>query len=257
MDVLSMTSLDYEEENVFKHGPPANNLRDTYKVTQTNALVEAGYRLSLEEKRLILSAIAVIDPRGDIFPEITISARDYANLFNLKPSTAYEQLKEASNKLYDRDIRFKDGNKEERIRWIYKKAEYHHGHGAVTLSFSPDLYPHLSNLSKGNFTSYTIENVKTLKSIYSIRLFELLMQYRKEGKRFITISDLRNIFDLQDKYQLYSELRRCVIDPAIKELNKKSCLEVTYSPQKRNKTVVTLWFYFEEKKAYCNIDAVA
>lgn len=249
MGAAAMESVNHEKKGKApKQAPASNNLRDSYKVTQTNALIEASYRLTLEEKRLILAAISVIDPRGNIPPEITISASDYANIFDLKMPAAYQQLQDASNRLYERDIRFKEGNKEGRLRWIYKKADYHHGQGAVTLSFSPDLHPHLSNLSRGNFTSYTIENVKTLKSTYSIRLFELLMQYKKEGKRFITIADFRNMFDLQEKYQLYSELRRCVIEPAIKELNQKSCLEVSYKPQKKNKTVVNLWFYFEEKK---------
>ncbi|MBX9705491.1 MAG: replication initiation protein [Gammaproteobacteria bacterium] len=225
-----------------------NNLRESYKVTQTNALIEASYRLTLEEKRLILAAISVIDPRNDIPPKITISASDYAKIFDLKMPAAYQQLKDASDRLYQREIHIKGANKDVSLRWIYEKAVYHQGHGAVSLSFSPTLHPHLSNLSKGNFTSYTIENVKTLKSTYSIRLFELLMQYKKEGKRFITINDFRNMFELNDKYQLYSELRRCVIEPAIEELNKKSFIEVRYKPEKKNKSVVNLWFYFEEKK---------
>jgi plasmid replication initiation protein len=221
-------------------------MKDSYQVTQSNSLIEASYKLTLEEKRLVLIAISLIDSRSGIVPdEITITAANYAKIFDIKVQVAYTQLQEAKDRLYERDIRFRDGTSDARQRWVDRVV---YDSGALTLSFSKHLYPYLVNLSRGNFTSYALAQVKPLKSTYSIRIFELIFQYMKEEKRFITIEDLRNILDIGEKYPLYADLRKCVIEPAIKELNLKTILDIKCVPEKKGKTVAKLWFYFTEKK---------
>ena len=222
-------------------------IKENYTVTQSNKLVEASYRLTLEEKRLVLMAMSVIDSRSMSVPEeITVTAADYARVFGITVQAAYGQLKEAGDRLYDRDIQFKEKGGEARQRWIEKLGKY--DSGCIKVYFAKQLHPHLIDLSRGNFTSYALAQIKPLKSIYSIRIFELVFQYFNEGKRFITVNDFRTILDLQDKYPLYADLRKCVIEPAIKELNQKTTLDIKYSPEKKGKTVAKLWFYFSEKK---------
>jgi len=216
------------------------------KVTQSNSLIEASYKLSLEEKRLIIVAISKIDSRKTLPPVIEITAAEYASVFGLKIQAGYTQLDDASNKLYERDIKFKEGKALTRQRWIHR-AKYYPGEGRVEISFSPTLYPYISEI-KDNFTSYQLTNVKQLKSIYSIRLYELLWKYISEGRRWITITDLRSMFELEDKYEKYADMRKCVIEPALAEINKKTNLDVRFEPEKQGRVVVKLWFYFTEKK---------
>lgn len=238
--MMGMEELELEQAST--------ELKDFFKVTQANVLVEAQYKLTLEEKRLVLSAISLINPRMDVPREITIAAKEYAKIFNIKVQVAYVQLKDASNRLYERDIRFKeDSDTEGRQRWV-DRVTYNKKQGSVTLSFSSHLHPHLARLNKGGFTSYALANIGPLKSIYSVRIFELLSQYRSERSRFISVQNFRAMFELEDKYSLFSALRRNVIEPAIAEINKKTMLDVTFAVEKRGKTVVKLWFHFSEKR---------
>ncbi|MBN4881771.1 replication initiation protein, partial [Providencia stuartii] len=76
---------------------------------------------------------------------------------------------------------------------------------------------------QGQFTKIVIKNVSTLKSVYSIRLYELLIQFKVIGDRLISIDDFRSMLGLDEKkYATVKSLNQCVIKPAIKELNQKA-----------------------------------
>lgn len=241
---LTLTNSTYI--TVGRNGKGIPYMKSSHLVTQTNELVEASYRITLDEKRLLLSAISQIDSRGEIPPEITVSAEDFANVFGLQVESTYSQLQDAGTRLYERDMFFKSRGDKGRQRWV-DRIVYHDKQGKISLSFSAHLHPHLSQLI-GKFTRYTLENVKNLKSIHSIRLYELLAQYLEEGSRFIGVDDLRVMFDLIDKYPKYADLRKWVIDPAVEEINTKSNLMVSYKPEKKGRTVVRLWFTIADKK---------
>lgn len=217
-------------------------------VTQANQLIEASYRLTLEEKRLIIICISKLHRKKEIPDEVSITVEEYASTFDLGMKSAYKQLKEAKDRLYDRDIKFRNDAVSRRLRWVYG-VDYHEGQGMVTLKFSPEIKNHIGFL-KNQFTPYRLNNVKSLKSTYSIRLYELLSQYLQDGQRWILVDDFRSMFELEDKYPKYADLRKWVIEPSVDELNTKSNYEVTFKPEKNGRNVVKLWFYFKEKKQF-------
>ena len=91
--------------------------------------------------------------------------------------------------------------------------------------------PFLSNLST-EFTKYLASDLIGVTSTYAIRLYELLVQYQSIGKREISVVDLRWMFELQNKYPVWADLKRWVIDQAVKEINEFSPLSVTYETKK-------------------------
>ena len=216
-------------------------------VTKHNDLIEASYKLTLEEQRLLLSCIAQIDSRlhKNVPDKITITASEYADQFGIQLKHAYEQLKKGVNRLYERDIKIKTNGEKERLRWVYR-VTYYEKRGYVSLKFSPDVKPYLGQLN-GFFRSYQLKNISSLKSTYSIRLYELLNQWKDTGKRFIKVSDLRDMLQLQERYPRYADMKRWVIEPAVKELNEKTDLVVEYNTEKQGRKVVKLSFFFSTK----------
>ncbi|MFK0569727.1 replication initiation protein [Endozoicomonas sp.] len=63
-------------------------------IVKHNHLIEASYRLNLDEQRLVLACIAKIDPRvGKDFPdEITVTAQEFSHHFGLKLTDSCELL---------------------------------------------------------------------------------------------------------------------------------------------------------------------
>jgi plasmid replication initiation protein len=221
--------------------------KTNFVVTKSNHLIEASYRLNLDEQRLVLSCIAKIDSRKQAPDLITVTVDDFAEAYGLDMKNAYVQLRNATDSLYERDIKIKDENlkTKERIRWV-QRVKYYEGEGKVDLAFSDVVKTYLGGLSS-RFTSFKLKQVSSLQSVYSIRLFELLTQFQSLGERTIRVQDLRVMLGIEeDKYAKFAGLKRRVIDPAVKELNAKTNFAVGYKPIRDGRAIVALEFSFKE-----------
>lgn len=215
------------------------------RVTKSNALVQAAYKLKLNEQRLLLAVIARIDPRIPMRSHtFTITAGEFAEIFDLEMQSAYEALQDASDTLFERDIRTSDGHSKSRFRWV-DKVSYVPGESRVELTFTHHVVPYLSKLHQ-NLTSYGLHQVANLKSTYSIRLFEMLAQFRKTGWLQISVDDFRERLMLTDTYKRFDNLRARVIQPAVNELQQKSNLTISWEPIREGRKVVSLLFQFKE-----------
>ena len=119
-------------------------------VVKSNRLVEASYRLTLVEQQIILFAIcrAREEQRG-LSPDtsVTITAADFSAMFGTNKTKVYQQLKEAMDTLYKRDVRIHDTHPKTgkprivNTRWISDKA-YIDGAGMVEITFAPKMIPY-------------------------------------------------------------------------------------------------------------------
>src|SRR5260363_194841 len=91
--------------------------------------------------------------------KIKLTATEYAETFNLDPTTAYEQLKSVSKTLLDRMIRreeqTKRGFRVHLDHWV-SGITYHEGKAWVELRFSHEATPYLAML-RGNHTTYLLK----------------------------------------------------------------------------------------------------
>ncbi|MDI2091314.1 replication initiation protein [Commensalibacter sp. TBRC 16381] len=130
-------------------------------------------------------------------------------------------------------------------RWIQEGAKYFNGEGKVKIVFSDSIMPYFTQL-KGQFTSIILKNISSLKSSYSIRVYELLRQFKIIGSRTITVTKLRSILEVEDKYKTFKSFNQWVIQPSIKELNEKSNLTMITQTIKVGRNVKSLQFDFKE-----------
>jgi plasmid replication initiation protein len=216
-------------------------------VTKSNHLIEAGYKLSLNEQRLILSAISQLDSRKPIPKdnEFTITAAEFSKSFDIPLNQAYETLDEAASKLYDQDIKTYDrgAKTRERFRWV-DRVKYWDGEAKVTLSFSRWIVPYLTLLHQ-QFTSYELKQVSQLKTAYAIRFYEILIQFIKTGERYITLKRLKELLELSDQYPRFYDLKRYVITPSILDINRTTNLTVEWDVIKKGRTITGLMFVFQ------------
>jgi len=218
-------------------------------VVKSNRLIEAGYKLNLQEQRIILFCITKIKSKEPL-PSKTfcISASDYAEMFGIKTKNAYKELKETINSLYNRNVKIynKESNIEGEFRWVQKKL-YFNNDGYAEVTLTDELIPFLSELQE-TFTMYNIENVSGMKSVYAIRMYELLKQFKAFGKRKITLDWLKERLQIENIYSAFADLKRRVIDPALKEINELSDLSVSYILDKQNsRKVKEIEFVFHKK----------
>ena len=212
-------------------------------VVKHNHLNRASYTMTLDERRLILSCISRINPRETMPDEITVHASDFAHHWGINPKYAYDQLKEARQNLYDRNIRLHDGKgKVTDMRWVYR-ASYADGAGYISMAFSPDIKPYLTDL-KSHFTSYHLTDIKSFKSGHAIRLYELLMQFKKNGWFDEDLEVLKSMFGVEDNYSRWVDFKKYVIEVGIKEINESTNYTVKYSTKKRGRKISRVVFTF-------------
>ncbi|MHC6275602.1 replication initiation protein [Escherichia coli] len=219
---------------------------------KSNALIEASYKLTLQEQRFLLVCISRLksgedSPSPDEQKTMTITAAEFHDAFpDMGRQHAEARLKEAIDRLWDRSVIIKnEENEKSSAGW--SRAQYFKGEAKVDITFSDAIMPYLTQL-KGQFTRVVVKNVSSLSSTYSIRIYELLQQFRSTGDRTIAIDDFRTMLAVEDKYQQFKDLNKMIIKPAIAELSKKGDLVVTVETIKKGRTVVALHFRFKEDK---------
>jgi plasmid replication initiation protein len=222
-------------------------------VYKANDVIEAGYKLTLNEQRVVLACIAQVHSKEALLitDEFELSAKDFAQLFSVSDDNAYQALIEVTESLFNRyvvvDNPYPDRPRVKRLkmRWI-SSIKYIPDEGRAILSFSKDMLPYLSEL-KGKFTRYDLEHIGNMTSIYGIRLYELLMQWQTTGTRTVEIDWLKKQFEIEDKYAAIKDLKKYVIDPAVNDINKNSNYNASWTQRKTGRRVTHLTFEFSEK----------
>jgi plasmid replication initiation protein len=218
-------------------------------VYKSNHLIESAYKLNLNEQRVLLICIGMITSNEpmSINDKFEVSAKNFAKIFDIDERGAYDQLRDVAISLHNRKITIHDNKKLITTSWISGFVEYKDSTGIIELWFSQLILPYLADL-KSQFTRYDLSNISGMSSIYGIRLYELLMQWRTKGKREIEISWLKERFEIANNYNSISDLKKYVINPAVNNINNVSNLNVTHTYRKTGRTVSHIIFEFNEKK---------
>ena len=215
-------------------------------IVKSNQVIEASYTLTTIEQRLILSAIAQV-PKGEEISDDVLYPLTTKNLVKLggDGKASHKEFKDAVNRLYERSIVLRDGDESDSFRWIQEKV--FNGSKVAFIRFSKPILPFLSNL-KSEFTKYLESDIVGMSSPYSIRFYELIMQYRSVGHREISLENLRWMFQLQNKYPVWADLKKRVIEQATKEINEHSPYNLTIEPKRTGRKITSIVLKFQDKK---------
>jgi len=223
-------------------------------IVKSNAIINAHYKLTLAESRLLLACISQIDSKTPRDPNepFLVHVSEIQDLVKEEGSdNSYRDLKAAVARLYERSIVVKTAEKTTSTRWVSEQAIYNSGEGKVEMRFTPEVLEYLTEL-QGSFTQYKLQYVTQFTSVYSLRIYELLAQWQGRGTREVGVDELRNKLQLGDQYPKAYDLKRFVIDRALADINKHSNLRVSYGQRKNGRNVVAFQFKFEQKDAMQN-----
>lgn len=218
-------------------------------IVKSNELIEASYKITLDEMRILLMTIGKIDPfapnhRRDF--EFTVA--EFAERFGVDTKIAYQQIQKAVDMLGGRWAVIEKTSKFERKVTFLTEQVYFKGEGKFQIILHEKLMPFVSEIS-GKFTRYNLEYIAKFKSFYAMRIYEIVAQFRnsKEKCRDVLLSDLKEWLQVTDKYDRWNNFKQWVLEPAIAEINEKSDLAIEVVPLKRGRAIHTLKFLINLK----------
>lgn len=226
-------------------------------VNVSNQITRSAQGLGLAQKRIMALAIAKNDSKSCAHIvknklggwAIRLTAKDYADTYEVDVTNAYHQLRTATDGLLKTiwEIVETKGHRTTRTRgsWLYT-ATYHDQKGMIDLAFHPEVAPHLLALER-EFTTYKLKHAAALRSIYSWRLYECLQSWKTTSQWTVSIEDFHKIMETPPAYLTdFGQTRRHIIQQAVKELTRKNNMLITWTARKEGRNVVELTFNFEQ-----------
>lgn len=249
--------LEEVEKNVHRQELTFN--MENYVVIANNMLTHSASNLTLDELKLLRFIIMQTKKGDKELYEFELSAKDFAKLLevNIKTNDLYKRLKTMVKHLMQEVIYIGDDSKQEWIMFHWVDV-CRYSQGKIQIKISDELKPFLTNL-RGNFTRYQLSEIISFRSVYAIRIYEMINSYLNENNQphadvaieiSISIDELRKNTDTVNKFERYSNFKLRVIDTALKEINEKSKYHVTATPYKDGYAVKGFDFLIESQAGY-------
>ena len=218
-------------------------------VRKSNQLIQRNrFDLSLREQRLLLYCISRIKPTDKGTETYEISIRDVCKACGIEETInggVYNAMKNALKKLDSFNFELKEQNgRIHLVHWIRSVVidpEYKN-QARVKFEFDPKIVPYLFDVRK-YFTQYELGGVLQMKSVYGVRLYELLKSYANIREIGFELNELRQLLCADSKsYNKYGLFRTYVLEPAIKDIMTCSDLKVDYIERKNGRKVISIDF---------------
>jgi plasmid replication initiation protein len=227
------------------------------KVYKSKKLNQAGLgNLNLSDYQIFLQLISQIrnvDAVGNhlavdqLQRTYTLTAKDYANQFNVDIKNAYVMLKKSVNKLMKTDITIPPDllNVEVQIN-ICSMAKYHNNDGYIEIKFTDDIMPHLVKV-KSKYLLYNLKEIANFGSLYTTRLYELIQEFKTTGYIIRTIESLRKLFETGLKYKEYKNFKAKCLTHAINEINTQyPTINLSINEIRTNRAVTSIELIFNK-----------
>ena len=242
--------------NIFMSKPPK-----IYKHKKLNNANFANF--TLQNYQIFLSLISKIkknDKNGQYIPsnklnrQYNLSAKEYTYMFNGDIKNSYKAIRNTADKLIKTDIRIltPDDNQYWRIN-VCSKAEYKNKEGIINIKFTDDIMPYLAQV-KEKFILYNLKEISYFKSIYTIRLYELVQEYKETGWILKSVDQLREVLTVGKTFALYADFKRFTFKKGCDEINKLYDLNLKFEEIKKGRKVISIKFTFYKTKVINFID---
>ena len=213
-------------------------------IVKANELIEARYKLTANEQKVILAMVSCIKMEDADFKVYRFQIKELAEFMGITHKDVYNDMMKITKKLITRvlDIFKPETNSYLTTAWL-SSSEYFMGEGYIELCFDPKLKPYLLNL-KDRFVKYKPEIIRQIRSGYSIRIYELLKQYQKLGQRSFELKELRNVLGIKDsEYKRYYDFKKYVLLIAQRDLKQNTDIYFGFREIRQAKTVTGVTFY--------------
>jgi len=218
------------------------------EVKKHEAVVNARYKLSPLAIKFISVIIGNLKANDNDDKEYILKVKDFKELTGQKTKRIYELIDEALNNLLENPLTIALGDEKNsilKVNWI-SSAIYNEGE--VSFFIDKRLKPYLLD-AKEKYLKYKLGNILSLKSSYTIRIYEILKdclamnsKYGRKAELRIKVTDLREKLEIPKSYQYSSHIKKLILEKSKKELEKHTDIIFDYNEIKTGRKVTELLF---------------
>lgn len=217
-------------------------------IIQSYLITTAKYSFSADEKRVLSNLIDILQPlldgkvlRGkveqDLFQDYCVELPTNTFLGE-NDKTNHSRIKKALDLLEEKKFYFEDEKEWRKVRLI--ESPRYLKRGVVQFRLAKELVDVFLNFNKG-YSKYQLETSLKLKSVYAMRLYELISNQTQPLT--YKISYLKEIWGATQKaYERNYNFIQRVIVPAQEELNEKANWSFIFTPIKEGKKFTKIMF---------------
>ena len=182
--------------------------------------------------------------------EHVLTAKEFSEVFNTDIDNSYRYLAKAINKLMKTDIKIERPENQSIVMInVCSKAEYIKREGYVTIKFTDDIMPYLSQVRK-KFVLYNLKEIANFGSLYTTRLYELIQEFKETGYMIKSVDKLREVFAVGNYFKRYNDFKKRTFDHACKEINDHYKMNLGYEELKEKRKVVAIKFVFKKTRVH-------
>jgi plasmid replication initiation protein len=215
-------------------------------VKKSNLMIrKARYSLSLQQQKVLCYLIAHLSENDTHETEKIFDIKAFYDFMEVN-NKDYDKVRQALKTLADKSWWIQTENCTDILVRFLNTVKTNKRSGKARIKFHEDILPYLQQL-KTQYTTYKIYYIMTMKSQYSIRLYELLKSVAGKELWYFDIDELRQIFMCEEKYDRVNDFKKRIIEPSIEEINNKTDLNVTYEYFTEGRKIVGIEFYISYK----------
>lgn len=232
-----------------------SELFDTAIVMKRNLLNELRAKdFTLQELRFFSIYLSKINPRDTSTRIVKFPLSDYKEIMGLGRLNI-SQLRASTNSLLGKVVNIPKENGGYNAFQLFKECEVDQddsGDWFVSIDAHDKALPLMFDF-KDRYFKYELWNALQLHSPIQIRMYEILKQYEKLGKRELEITELRELLGIDPKkFSRLERFKAQVLDSCQKALKEKTDICYTYEKGKTGKSGkwLTIIFHIFKNEEY-------
>jgi len=200
-------------------------------INLSNLFIEGIFKGKLEpsDKKLLNLIAHKVLATGNNENTITVPMSDVVDVGASDKKNVYRDVANMLRRLLD--LKFVYDNEKTETFLGFGIGELSYENQIIKVCLSPSMLKVCKTLDKG-YTRLLLRNLRPLRSLYSVRLYELLRQYAKLGHRFIDYDTLRELLWCNEKYKHFFSFKARILKPAQREINEKTDITFDFAVKK-------------------------
>lgn len=228
---------------------------DIKVLMKDNSLIKAKYNLTLVQNRIFEILLYKFQKEKDGILSCEVHRDEFKKLIGKEKDKTIKGISDLLESLRVKEILIAEKIKgKDKYKWhrygLINGSTYNEETDTFTIRATAEIYELIQNYydKREGYTPINLIIKLGMNNYYAQRLYDLLRVW--SGSKTIIryeVNELKELLQIENKYDLYGDFKKRVISPAIKELNSTGYFEIDVKENKVGRRVESIDFIVKDK----------